>query len=160
MKDRITSFIDFFHPPFRSFIDKKTFRYLACGGSNTLLDILLFFLSYNFIFKKEVVHLPFVAISPYIAAFLFAFIITFPIGFTLMRHIVFTDSILKGRVQLVRYLMLVTVNIFLNYIFLKIFVEYVGLYPTVAKVITTVIIVIFSYLTQKYFTFKAEVAKN
>ena len=161
MKDRITSFIDFFHPPFRPFIDTKTFRYLACGSANTSLDIFLYFISYNFIIQKEVVHLPLsIAISPYIAAFLLAFLVTFPIGFMLMRHVVFTDSIIRGRIQLVRYFMMVLINILLNYIFLKLFVEYVGLYPTVAKIITTVIIVLFSYLMQRHFTFKASVAKN
>ncbi len=156
MKDRITSFIDFFHPPFRGFIDTKTFRYLACGSANTGLDILLYFLSYNFILKKQVVQLPFgIAISPYIAAFLMAFIVTFPFGFMLMRHVVFTDSILRGRVQLARYFSLVMINILLNYVFLKLFVEYFHIYPTPAKILTTVIIVIFSYLMQRHFTFKS-----
>jgi putative flippase GtrA len=136
-------------------MDRKTFRYLACGGGNTLLDILLYFVSYNFILDKKVVHLPFVAISPHIGAFIIAFLITFPIGFMLMRHVVFHDSILRGRVQLVRYVMMVAVCILLNYVFLKLFVEEFHFYPTVAKILTTMIVVVFSYLTQRHFTFKA-----
>ena len=89
-----------------------------------------------------------------------AFLITFPIGFMLMRHVVFTDSVLRGRIQLARYFMLVMINILLNYVFLKLFVEYVGLYPTVAKIITTVIIVLFSYLMQRHFTFKTSIVKS
>lgn len=138
-------------------MDKKTFRYLACGGGNTLLDIFLYFISYNFILDKRVVHLPFVSISPHIGAFIIAFLITFPIGFMLMRHVVFHDSILRGRVQLVRYIMMVAVCILLNYIFLKLFVEQFNFYPTVAKIFTTMIVVVFSYLTQRHFTFKAAV---
>ena len=42
----------------------------------------------------------------------------------------------------------------LNYIFIKLFVEKFGFYPTVAKLFTTFIVVTFSYLTQKKFTFK------
>lgn len=156
MKDSITTFIDFFHPPFRRFIDTKTFRYLACGSANTSLDIFLYFISYNFILKKEIVYLPFgLAMEPHIAAFLMAFVVTFPFGFMLMRHVVFTDSILRGRVQLARYFTLVMINLLLNYIFLKLFVEYMHIYPTPAKIITTVIIVIFSYLMQRHFTFKS-----
>jgi putative flippase GtrA len=136
-------------------MDRKTFRYLACGGGNTLLDILLYFVSYNFILDKKVVHLPFVAISPHIGAFIISFLITFPIGFMLMRHVVFHDSILRGRVQLVRYVMMVAVCILLNYVFLKLFVEEFHFYPTMAKVLTTMIVVVFSYLTQRHFTFKA-----
>lgn len=137
-------------------MDRKTFRYLACGGGNTLLDIVLYFISYNFILDKRVVHLPFnVAVSPHIGAFIIAFMVTFPIGFMLMRHVVFHDSILRGRVQLVRYIMMVAVCILLNYVFLKLFVEQFHFYPTVAKIFTTIIVVAFSYLTQRHFTFKA-----
>jgi len=45
--------------------------------------------------------------------------------------------------------------IFLNYFFIKLFVEQFQIYPTVSKILTTVIIVTFSYLTQKHFTFKS-----
>jgi putative flippase GtrA len=134
----------------------QTFRYLACGGGNTLLDILLYFISYNYILEKRVVDLGFTAISPHIAAFLIAFCISFPLGFWLMRSIVFTESTLRGRVQLFRYFLLVAVCILLNYAFLKLFVEQWGIYPTPSKMLTTVIVVSFSYLTQKHFTFRVK----
>jgi len=155
-KNFIISVIDQFYPPFRKFVNLQTFRYLACGGGNTLLDILLYFISYNYILKKEVVELGFVAISPHIGAFIIAFCISFPTGFWLMRSIVFTDSALRGRVQLFRYFLLVAVCIILNYAFLKLFVEEWGIYPTPSKMLTTVIVVSFSYLTQKHFTFRAK----
>lgn len=155
-KNLIISFIDWFHPPFRKYIPLQTFRYLACGGGNTLLDILLYYISYYYILKEQIVHLGFIAVSPYIAAFLMAFCISFPTGFWLMRSIVFTGSKLRGRVQLFRYFLLVGVCILLNYAFLKLFVEQWGLYPIPAKIFTTVIVVLFSYVTQKHFTFKVE----
>ncbi len=137
---------------------RQTFRYAACGGTNTLLDIFIFFISYNFIYHKKIVDLGFVAFEPYIAAFITSFCVSFPIGFLLMRHIVFTSSTLHGRVQFFRYFMLVVTCILLNYVFIKLFVERFHIYPTVAKVLTTVIVVTFSYLTQKHYTFKTEQA--
>ncbi len=160
MKGTITSIIDFFYPPFQKVMDIKTFRYLACGGGNTALDILLYFISYNFILDKRIVQLPFIAISPHIGAFIISFCITFPLGFLLMRNIVFHDSYLRGRVQLFRYIMLVMVCIILNYVFLKLFVEQFGFYPTISKILTTCIIVVFSYFTQRHFTFKTEAVKS
>jgi putative flippase GtrA len=47
------------------------------------------------------------------------------------------------------------VCIYLNYIFIKLFVEHFHFYPTVSKIFTTIIVVSFSYFTQKHFTFKA-----
>jgi putative flippase GtrA len=132
----------------------QTFRYIACGGANTLIDILIYFVSYNYILHKQFVYTPVIVISPYIAAFIMAFAVSFPLGFYLNRNVVFTGSSLRGRVQLFRYMMLVIICILLNYIFIKLFVEQFGIFPTVAKILTTVIVVSFSYLTQKHFTFK------
>jgi putative flippase GtrA len=150
----IMATIDFLYIPFRKLMPIQTFRYAACGGGNTLLDIFLYFLSYNFILRKQIIFTPLGAISPHIAAFLMSFAISFPTGYLLNRFIVFPGSILRGRVQLLRYFILVLVCVYLNYIFIKLFVEHFHIFPTVSKMLTTVIVVSFSYFTQKYFTFK------
>jgi putative flippase GtrA len=154
-KKWIISFIDFFYPPFSRFMPLQTFRYAACGGTNTLLDIFVFFISFNFILHKQDLNLGFIVFKPHIAAFIMSFCVSFPTGFFLMRNIVFTESVLQGRVQLFRYFVLVVICLLLNYIFIKLFVEQCHIYPTVAKIFTTVIVVSFSYLTQKNYTFKA-----
>lgn len=155
VKDRIVRIIDAFYPPFSKLMPVQTFRYAACGGGNTLLDILLYFVSYNFILTKQVVFTPAGPVSPHIAAFLLAFAISFPTGYLLNRFIVFPGSQLRGRIQLGRYFLLVLVCIALNYLFIKIFVEHFHIYPTISKGLTTIIVVSFSYATQKHFTFKS-----
>jgi putative flippase GtrA len=72
-----------------------------------------------------------------------------------MRHVVFPGSALNGRVQLFRYFLMVLICLLLNYFFIKLFVEKFHLFPTISKIITTAIVVCFSYLTQKNFTFKS-----
>jgi putative flippase GtrA len=157
MKDRVITIIDFFYiPPVRRLMPLQTFRYAACGGANTVLDIFIYFLAYNFILEKQIIFTPAGPVSPHVAAFLIAFAVSFPTGYLLNRYIVFPGSVLRGRIQLLRYFMLVTVCILLNYIFIKLFVEQFHIYPTVSKILTTVIVVSFSYLTQKKFTFKAD----
>jgi putative flippase GtrA len=159
LKKTIISFIDFFYPPFSRLMPLQTFRYAACGGANTLLDIFVFFISYNYILDKQNLDLGFFVFKPHIAAFIMAFCVSFPVGFMLMRKVVFSESTLHGRVQLFRYFVLVVVCIALNYIFLKLFVEQFHIYPTIAKIFTTLIVVAFSYLTQKKYTFKVEERK-
>lgn len=151
----VTDTIDFFYRPFRNFVNAQTFRYIVCGGGNTALDIMAFFISYNFILKKQVVEFGPIAVSPHVMAFILSFLVSFPTGFFLNKYVVFTGSTLQGRVQLFRYLLLVLVCIFLNYIFIKLFVEQFHIYPTISKILTTVIVVSFSYLTQRHFTFKS-----
>jgi putative flippase GtrA len=48
----------------------------------------------------------------------------------------------------------VFICILLNYVFLKLFVDYWGWYPTPSKILTTLFVVTFSYLSQKHYTFR------
>jgi len=150
----IIQIIDYFHTPFRKIIPRETFRYGATGGFNTLLDIFLYFICYNYILDKKIVDFQVVSVSPHIAAFLIVFPITFFTGFLLAKYITFTESEIRGRIQLIRYVISVSGSIFLNYVFLKVLVEFGGLWPTLAKIITTCIVVVYSYFAQKFFTFK------
>ena len=135
---------------------QQMYRYAACGGGNTLLNIFVYFILYNFVLKKQILHLGFVAFTPHIAAFLIAFIFTFPVGFYLSMYVVFQGSFLRRRVQLVRYFLVAMGCVVLNYILLKFFVEVVGFYPTPSLVITAGIVVLFSYLSQRHFSFQKE----
>jgi len=155
-RDIIVCIVDWFYPYFSRFLSRETFLYLVCGGGNMVLDLLLYFISYNFILHKQILDLGFVAISPHITAFLISFSITFPLGFLLAKYITFSQSVIKGSVQLFRYGVTVFMCIFLNYVFLKLFVEQFHWYPTISKAIATVIIAIYSYLSQKHYTFRQE----
>ena len=154
IREIIIDVIDYFYSPFQKLIPLETFRYAATGGFNTLLDITLYFVCYNFVVDKQVLDLGLVSISPHIAAFLIVFPITFFTGFLFAKFITFTNSPVEGRSQLIRYMISVSGSIFLNYVFLKILVEFAGLWPTMSKIITTCIVVVYSYFTQKFFTFK------
>lgn len=148
------SIIDWFYFPFLRFIPIEIFRYGATGGANTVLDILLYFVFYRYILDMQILHLGIVSISPHIAAFLMVFPITFTTGFLLAKYVTFTSSELKGKIQLFRYALSVGGSILLNYVFLKLFVEYFYLYATLSKILTTLLVIIYSYLIQRYFTFK------
>ncbi|MDQ6890779.1 MAG: GtrA family protein [Bacteroidota bacterium] len=133
----------------------QTFRYAVCGGGNVILDLIIYFISYNYILHKQNLVLGFMVFKPHVAALLMAFCISFPTGFLLSKYIVFSASQLKGRIQLLRYVLIVGVNLILNYSILKVLVEYMQFYPTVARLFATAFVVTFSYLSQKHFTFKA-----
>lgn len=156
IRSLILSVVDLFYPIFKKIMPLQTFRYAACGGFNTVLDISLFFVSYNFILKKEAVHLGFLTIGAHIAAFLIGFMVTFPIGFYLSRYVVFQETSVKKTKQLAKYFTVVFGCLILNYAFLKLFVDMFGWYPTPSKILTTVFVVAFSYVSQKNFTFKPQ----
>ncbi len=149
----ITECIDAFYFPFLRFIPLKTFRYAACGGSNLVFAFFNYFVFYNFIFAKQNVDLNVVVLSPHIASLFFVFPITFVSGFLLNKYVTFSYSDLPGQVQFGRYLMVGIGALILSYFVLKFLVEFIGIYPTPAKVLTLIVTVIYSYLLQNHFSF-------
>jgi putative flippase GtrA len=88
------------------------------------------------------------------AALVLSFFVTFPYGFFMSKYVVFSDSAMKGRVQLFRYLMISLFNLFLNTLLLKTLVEVLSFDPILSQVVTIVVVVVFSYIAQRNFSFK------
>ena len=164
----ITKIIDFFYRPFDKWVSEQLFRYAMCGGGNMVLDWILYFLIYNFVIGHEIVNVQFTmynvqfaqAITPHIATLCIVFPITLLTGFWLQKYVTFSQKskvesqTSNGRRQLMRYILIVAVNLAINYFGLKLCVESFGWYPTPSKMCITVVTVIVSYLGQKYYTFR------
>ena len=152
--------IDFFYHPFEKWVPKQVFRYGFCGGGNLVFDWVLYFLIYNFVIGHDLVYyqLPItnyqLCLTPHIATLCIVFPITLLTGFWLQKYVTFTQSNLHGARQLIRYIVIVAVNLAINYFGLKLCVEVWGWYPTPSKMAITILTVIVSYLGQKYYTFR------
>ncbi len=156
VRDLIIPIVDFIYPPFRKLMDLQTFRYAACGGVNTLFGLLVYAIFFKYVLKEQTLHFGFYAFKAHVAALFLSFWFAFLFGFFLSKYVVFNNSHLKGRVQLFRYLMLCLFTLMLNYILLKVFVESLHIYPIFAQIMTTCVVILISYITQKHYTFKSE----
>ncbi len=154
----ITVIVDFFYPPFRKYVTLQFFRYGVTGAANMAFDWVLYFITFHFILDKQMLHLGFVTLSSHIAAMVLVFPVTFISGFLLQKYVTFTSSVLRGRVQIVRYFSVVIANLLLNYLGLKLLVDFLHVFPTPSKMIITIFTTMFSYFSQKKFTFKKIVA--
>jgi putative flippase GtrA len=156
MRKTLLSLIDFFYPPFSRWLSLHTFRYIASGGTTLMTGIVVYYVAYNFILKQQNVRIGSLLVTAPIAALAIESIITFAVGFILNKYLVFTQSNLKGRIQLFRYGSVVATNILLNYAFIKVLVEAFHFYPTIAKILTSLILAFFSYFSQKHFSFSVK----
>lgn len=156
----VLSLIDFFYPLFRWLMPKQTYRYLVSGGTVTVLGLVAYYLSYNFILSREIVYFGDLAITRYIAAYLLSFCVSFPVGFFLSKFVVFQDSSLKGKIQLFRYGLLQGLNIVINWALLHFFAGFLGFWATPSQALATVFIAVFSYFFQRYFTFRVKTPAN
>lgn len=156
LAEAITRLIDWFYiRPVASVLPRQTFRYAVCGGMTYLvLDPLYYFLVYNYVVAYRFFDLGVVVLSPHIAAMLIVFPITFFNGFWLNRYVTFDEATLPTHKQLFRYALSIGGSILLTYAGLKFFVEVCGVWPTPAKVLTTLLTTVYSYVAAKYFTFK------
>lgn len=156
VRDTILNVIDFFHPIFSRWIPLQTFRYLACGGGVTVLGLVVYFISYNYILHDELISFAGIHMTRYIAAYAISFLVSFPIGFFLSKFVVFQESHLKGRIQLFRYAALQGFNIILNYSLLHFFAGFCGFWATPSQTITTAILAVFSYFFQRHVSFRSK----
>jgi putative flippase GtrA len=150
----ILGVVDFFYPVFKKFMPLQTYRYAACGGSNTLLGLFIYFFSYHFILHEQTVYLGITAFKPHIAALFISLLVTFPLGFYLSMFVVFHGSYLKKRIQLFRYFLVIVGCLIINYFCLKLFVEKFKWFATPSQMLTTCIVVLFSYFSQRHFSFR------
>lgn len=149
----INKILDFVYPLFKFFLPKSTFRYLVCGGSNAVLDFILFSIIYNCILKGNIIQISIWTISPHIASLYISLFCTMPTGFLLSKHIVFKSSS-KNKREALKYFIIVFISLFLNYVLMKFFVEILYLSPIISKISTATIIILFNYFSQKKIAFQ------
>lgn len=151
----ITKAIDLFYvKPLQKLFSQQVFRYLACGGITALLDAIWYYIIYHFIVCERIIDLGFIAVSPHIAALCVVFPITFFTGFWLNRNVAFQVTHISSLPQLAKYTLTVVGSILLNYACMKVLVEACGIWATPAKILTTIICAIYSFLVGRYFTFR------
>ncbi len=154
----IRHFLDIFYPLFARIFDKQTFYYAACGGVNLVSSWVLFFVFYQFLFEKRIFNIQVLSttyiVSAYTLSSILCFLIAFGLGFLLNKYVVFTASKLIGRIQLFRYAVSAGFAWIGNYLLLKILIEFLNFYPSIANVCSSLAVVLLSYLLQRNYTFK------
>lgn len=150
----IIRFIDFFHPPFSRIIPIETFRYGATGGSNALLNLIIFYLSYTYVLKAQPVDVGSFTITPYIAAYLMALSVSFPVGFLLNKYVVFKQATGRGRHQILLYAALTFTTLVMHYSLLHFLIGYLGFWATPSEAFIIILMAVFSYFFQSRVTFR------
>lgn len=151
----ITQIVDLLYiEPVAKVFPRQLWRYGVCGAANMALDSVCYFVIYHFVVCMRFVDLGFVVVSPHIASLVIVFPITFFTGFWLNRNVAFRSTLSGKGWQLWRYALTVSGAIVINYISMKLLVEVCGIWPTPAKLLTTIISSVYSFLAAKFYTFR------
>ena len=155
MKKLIVKILDLLYiKQIQKIVPKQTFYYAMCGGSNMVLDMVIYAFIHNFVLDQSNLEIFGFLISPAIASFIITFPIIFVTGLWLGSKITFTNSINSGRKQTIRYFTVTVANILIKYFGIKLLTTAL-IWPSFANATMTIVTVIFSYLMQKYYTFKS-----
>jgi putative flippase GtrA len=159
MKKVIQWGLDLIFPIFKRFLPYQVYAYLAVGAINTALNIVLFAVLFQFVLPQSGVVIAGYVVASYTVSLLIAFMITVPTGFWLAKYFAFgrqDQNSQKSGLQLFRYFLVVLQGLGTDYLIMKGLIVFIGLYPTIAKIISTVLVLTLNYLLQKHFTFKVK----
>lgn len=123
------------------FFGIKFFCYCFSGGVAAIVDLSIFY-TLNELFNVY-----------YLAALPISFTVAAVVNYTLQRKITFKNSYQNKCKQLAVFVVLQAVGLTLNGIVTAIQVEFLEVWPTLARFIAIFVILIYNYLTSKFITF-------
>jgi len=145
-------------PKISSLFNHKIIRYIISGGVATLVDIVFYFITYNFILKKQEVNFKTFTISAHIASLILSYSVGMILNFLITKYFVFQNNTTKKREEIGKYLLVSAVVFLGNYLMMKILVEVLKVFPTPARTISAGLVAFGSFYIHRTFTFKQKSA--
>ncbi len=154
----ITRLIDLLYLPIvRRFVSRISLRYFVCGVCNyVLFDAAVYYLVYHYVVGCRDVSVASFVVSAHVASLIVVFPITFLTGFWLNRYVAFNVTQPTISSQIAKYALSVAGSILLSYVALKFFVERVDVWATPAKMLSSVVTAIYSYIIARFYRFKGK----
>lgn len=133
----------------------KIFRYFISAGLATWVDVVIYFLSFNYLYQKNDIDLfGHYTVSAATASLMLSYTCGLLTNFTITKWIVFSESELATHKQLFRYVLVALLVLVLNYFLMRLLIRDFSWYPTVARAVSAVGIGLISFVIHKTFSFR------
>lgn len=127
----------------------------------TAVDVSVYFIAFNYLFKKQDFDLMhFVTLGAPTVSLIMSYSCGLVTNFTISKYFVFTESDLRGHHQLMRYVMVAVLILFLNYGFMSFLIKTMEWFPTIARATSAIVIGFISFAIHKVFSFKVSKEEN
>lgn len=137
-------------------LQSKIFRYFISAGVATTVDVLVYFLAFNYLYAKQDIDLIGVyTVSAATASLMLSYTIGLLTNFTITKFLVFRESELETHKQLFRYVLVALLVLVANYFLMRVLIRQLEWYPTLARAFSALIIGVMSFLIHKSFSFKS-----
>lgn len=145
----------------KKIINQSIFRYGVAAAVATSVDVMVYFLTFNYVLKKTDWHvLPSLVISAPTVSLAVSYTCGLITNFTLTKFFVFPGSDLRTRHQLFRYVMVAVVVLGLNYVIMSFLIKALEWFPTIARAVAAVTAGFASFAAHRVFSFRGNDVVN
>ncbi len=139
---------------FKQFFGNTVIKFFLSSGTATLADVIVYFITINYVLNYGRVQLGNTTASAHNLALCISYSWGIIINFLLAKYAVFSESTVRGRKQFFRFSLIAILGFFANYALLRLFVEVLGFYPTISRIVSALSLGFAAYYVHKVFTFK------
>lgn len=141
----------------KSLLRNRAIKYIIAAGVATIVDVGIYFISFNYIFQKQDFRFSFgLLLTAPIASLIVSFSCGLLTNFFISKYFVFKDAAKqKSHIQFLKFASVAFGTLIANYLFMKLLIVGFGLFPTVSRLISAITIGALSFMAHKIFSFKA-----
>jgi putative flippase GtrA len=128
-------------------------RFIISAGSGFLVDVTAFYLFYHNLLTQKTYNILTFTVGNATVSLAISFSLGVIVNFLITRYFVFSESTTSSSKQFVRFAAVAVIGFFANLGVIKIFIQYFGMYPPVARIMAALSLFFASYFIHKVFSF-------
>jgi putative flippase GtrA len=141
----------------RRIFKSKIFRYFLSAGLATWVDVMVYFLAYNYVYRKLDFDLfGLIMISAPTASLMLSYTAGLITNFTVTKFLVFHESDLETHKQLFRYVLVAIGVLCMNYVLMSFLIRQLEWYPTISRAVSAITIGVLSFTVHRSFSFRVK----
>jgi putative flippase GtrA len=134
----------------------RIFRYFISAGLATWVDVVIYFLAFNYLYEKsDIVFTEGIVVASTTASLVMSYTAGLITNFTLTKMLVFKESDLQTHKQLFRYILVALLVLALNWLLMRFLIRSMDWYPTIARATSAILVGVLSFSIHKVFSFRS-----
>jgi len=134
-------------------LKNQVIRFVLSAGLGFLVDVSAYYLFYHNLLTEKTYQVFSLTVRNSTLSLALSFFMGVVVNFLVTRYFVFSESKLSPVSQFFRFISVAIIGFFANLAVLKFFIQYVHIYPPVARPIAALSLFFASYFVHKFFSF-------
>jgi putative flippase GtrA len=124
------------------------------AGTATTVDVVVYFLCFNLLFKKEDISLFAISMTAPTISLMISYTFGLVTNFTITKYFVFPDSTLRISSQFFRYVSVALIILIANFYLMHFLIGFMKIFPTISRAISAIVVGVISFVVHKAFSFE------